>query len=60
MMCCDLSEATECVPNEIEPTESGVCEHCPIVEKLADQGYLKQSLRILEAREIEDYEETLI
>jgi hypothetical protein len=58
MMCCDLSEATECVPNEIQ--EGDLCEHCPIVEKLSEKEQTKETLRILESQKIEEYEETLI
>jgi hypothetical protein len=60
MMCCDLSEATECVPNEIQGDEGDLCEHCPMVEKLSEKGQRKETLRILESQEIEEYEETLI
>jgi hypothetical protein len=60
-MCCDLcGEATECLQNETDGQEFGVCESCPLAEKLSVVGSVKASLEKTEELEEEEYEETLI
>jgi len=61
MMCCDLSaEVTDCLQTDVEGKEFDLCERCPLVEKLSGTGPVKETLKVMEAEEIEDYEETLI
>jgi hypothetical protein len=61
MMCCDLSpEVTGCLQNAVEKQSAAGCKRCPLMETPGDQGRPKARLEVLEATEIEEYEETLI